>query len=256
MKIIISPTKKMKIKDQGPSVLTRPVFLKETQYLLEHLKTLSYGQAKDLWACSQSLANENYERLETMDLSKNLSPAILTYEGIQYKYMAPMVFTEEMYKYINKHLRILSGFYGVLKPFDGITTYRLEMQAKLDTEKGKDLYEFWGDKLYKELVSDNSTKGQLIINLASDEYGKTIEKYLKPEDQFVTIIFGEYKKDKNGEPKVITKGTYAKMARGEMVRYMAENQIVDIESLKKFTVGGFACLESQCDDNKIVFVRS
>ena len=108
-----------------------------------------------------------------MNLNRNLSAAILSYEGLVFKHMAPMVFTEEMYAYVNDHLRILSGFYGILKPFDGITPYRLEMQAELSVAGSKNLYDFWGDKLYRELSKE---KDQLIINLASEEYSKIIEK--------------------------------------------------------------------------------
>lgn len=263
MKIIISPTKKMKSKDYGPEKLSQPMFLEETRQLMEKLKSLDFQQAMDLWQCSEKLAAENFTRISEMNLEKNLSPAILTYEGIQFKYMAPDVFTDQMWQYVNEHLRILSGFYGVVRPLDGIVPYRLEMQAELSIGKAENLYEFWGNKLYLGLNGNIEQKSQIIINLASEEYSKTIEKYLKPEDKFITIVFGELKKnkegklqlDKEGNPKVITKGTYAKMARGEMVRFMSENQITDIEGIKEFTGGGFAWQEGLSCDDKLVFIK-
>ena len=267
MKIIISPTKTMKSKDEGPGVLSRPLFLDETEKLMKILKGMDYDQLKKLWQCSDKLAQENFERIENMDLGRNLSPAILTYEGLVFKYMAPSVFTDKMWNYANEHLRILSGFYGVVRPLDGITPYRLEMQAELENQRGKNLYEFWGDRLYRAIAEDQSANGDgkplTIINLASEEYYKCIEKYLGPEDRFITIVFGEYKKnkagefvlDKNGQKKIITKATPAKVARGEMVRFMAEHQIEDVEEIKSFVSGGFACREDLCDENTIVFLQ-
>lgn len=267
MKIIISPTKTMKSKDEGPGVLSRPFFLDETEKLMNILKEMDYDQLKKLWQCSDKLAQENFCRIEQMNLGRNLSPAILTYEGLVFKYMAPSVFTDEMWEYINEHLRILSGFYGVVRPLDGIVPYRLEMQAELENEKGKNLYEFWGSKLYDGLAEDESQdkdgESMTIINLASEEYYKCIEKYLKPKDRFITIVFGEYKKnkageiqlDKNGQPKVITKATPAKMARGEMVRFLAEHQISDLERIKEFTGGGFAWQENLSNEKEWVFLK-
>ena len=123
-------------------------------------------------------------------------------------------------------MRILSAFYGVLKPLDGVTPYRLEMQAKVGIGDAKNLYEYWGDMLYCSVI-DNS---RIIINLASKEYSKSIEKYLTLRDKYITIVFCELSGD-----KLVTKGTYAKMARGEMVRFMAENSIENPEDIKNLT---------------------
>lgn len=109
-----------------------------------------------------------------MNLEGDLTPAILAYDGIAYKYMAPSVFEDSQFSYIQEHLRMLSAFYGVLKPMDGVRPYRLEMQAKLRVGDYKDLYAYWGDNLYKSIVDES----HVIINLASKEYSKCIEKYL------------------------------------------------------------------------------
>ena len=143
-----------------------------------------------------------------MDLWQNLTPALLSYDGIQYTYMAPAVFEDGQYDYVQDHLRILYGFYGVVKPLDGVVPYRLEMQAKAAVSGCKNLYDFWDDSLYWEVIDDS----RIIVNLASKEYSRCIEKYLRPDDRYITCNFGELEGN-----KVVQKGVYAKMARGEMV---------------------------------------
>ena len=167
MKIIISPAKKMNVDTDVFGHTDLPVFLSRTKELMDYMKGLSFSEAKKLWSCNDKIAEQNFERYATMDLERQLTPAIISYEGIQYQYMSPMVFSEDGLDYIQKHLRILSGFYGILKPFDGVTPYRLEMQAKASVGSFKDLYEYWGDSLYQELTSDSD---HVILNLASKEY--------------------------------------------------------------------------------------
>ena len=121
-----------------------------------------------------------------MDLRKNLTPALLAYDGIQYTYMAPAVFEDGQYDYVQEYLRILSGFYGVVKPMDGVVPYRLEMQAKAAVGGHKNLYDFWGDSLYREVIGDS----RIVINLASKEYSKCIEKYLQPGDLEIPVKEG------------------------------------------------------------------
>lgn len=246
MKIIISPAKKMKIDEDSLAFLGMPVFLEETTRLMNWIKLLNIEEAKNLWECNDRLAQQNYERFQNMRLDTRLTPAIISYEGIQYQYMAPTVFEDTMLSYVQEHLRILSGFYGVLKPMDGVTPYRLEMQAKVKIGGIKGLYDFWGNKLYNEVRDDS----HVIINLASKEYSKCIESYLQPKDKFITCIFGELS---NG--KVIQKGTYAKMARGEMVRFMAEKQIAIPEDIQKFNRLGYHFMETLSTDKEYVFIK-
>lgn len=146
LKIIISPAKKMNIIDEYPCTVTKPVFSKEAKYLHNILAKMSRSELKELWRCSDKLTDMNYNRLHTHSLERNQSPSLLAYEGIQYQYMAPQIFSESEWKYVSKYLRILSGFYGILRPTDGVVPYRLEMQAKLGTELAADLYQFWGKK--------------------------------------------------------------------------------------------------------------
>ena len=202
-----------------------PMFLEQTERIYDILRSMSYDELKKLWKCNDAIAQQNVERLKCMDLRRSLTPAVLAYEGIQYQYMAPSVFADEEFDYLQEYLRILSGFYGVLRPFDGVTPYRLEMQAKLRVDGKKDLYAFWGDALAQSIFAETDC----IINLASKEYSQCISKYLPQEVRFITCTFGE---EKDG--KVVEKGTLCKMARGEMVRWMAEHHVQTPEELKAF----------------------
>lgn len=247
MKIIISPAKKMNVDTDVFGHTHLPVFLSRTKELMNYMKELSFAEAKKLWGCNDKIAEQNFARYASMDLERGLTPAIISYEGIQYQYMSPMVLSEEGLDYIQKHLRILSGFYGILKPFDGVTPYRLEMQAKASVGGFKDLYDYWDDSLYQELTSDGD---HVILNLASKEYSKCIEKYVGADDFFVTCVFGEV-----ADGKVVQKGTLAKMARGEMVRYLAENQIDSLEGVKGFSGLGYVFSEELSSDKEYVFLK-
>ena len=245
MRIIISPAKKMKEDTDSLAWHDLPVFLPQTEALCAKLQSMSYDELKKLWKCNDQIAELNAERLRKMDLRNRLTPAVLAYEGIQYQYMAPGVFTGRELDYVQQHLRILSGFYGILKPFDGVTPYRLEMQAKLRVGEGRDLYSYWGDSLAKTLFAETDC----IINLASKEYSLCVSRYLPGSVRFITCVFGE---EKDG--RVIEKGTMCKMARGEMVRFMAEKQITEPERLKAFDRLNYRYAEERSDENTYVFI--
>jgi len=246
MKIIISPAKKMNIREDELEWANLPCFLSRAEELKRYIQGLDLDQARKLWQCNEKIALLNYGRFKEMDLERRLTPALLSYEGIQYQYMAPGVFEQGQWDYVQEHLRILSGFYGLLRPFDGVEPYRLEMQAKVGIGDAKNLYEYWGDMLYCSVI-DNS---RIIINLASKEYSKSIEKYLTLRDKYITIVFCELSGD-----KLVTKGTYAKMARGEMVRFMAENSIENPEDIKKFDRLGYAFRHDLSSDTEYIFER-
>lgn len=246
MKIIISPAKKMEICNDDILSESTPCFIEKTQILYEVLRNLSYEDLKLLLSCNDDIALLNFERYAHMNLKKNLTPAIISYNGIQYKYMAPNVFNNNEFDYLKRHLRILSGFYGILNPFDGVVPYRLEMQAKLKFDNYKNLYNFWGDSIYKELTKNDN----IILNLASKEYSKTVEKYLTSKDLFITCIFGTLK-----DSKIKIKATEAKMARGLMVRYLAENQIENVEKIKNFSELNFSYSEEHSTEKEFVFLN-
>ncbi|MDY5986778.1 MAG: peroxide stress protein YaaA [Lachnoclostridium sp.] len=246
MRIILSPAKKMNENTDDLAPQGLPVFLERTEEIMQWIQRLSYEDAKKMWACNDKIAQQNYERFVKMDLYHRMTPAILSYEGIAYQYMSPSVFENGEFSYVQDHLRILSAFYGVLKPMDGVTPYRLEMQAKAKIAGTKDLYAYWGDLLYREVMDDS----RVIINLASKEYSKCIEKYLTAEDTFITCVFGEFA----GE-KVVQKGVYAKMARGEMVRYMAEHNIENPEEMKNFDRLGYRFREEISNEKEYIFIK-
>ena len=140
MRIIISPAKKMNVDTDSFPCRDLPDFLPYTEEICRTLQGMSCEELKKLWKCNDQIAALNVRRLQDMNLHSRLTPAVLAYEGIQYRYMAPGVFTDQEFAYVQEHLRILSGFYGILRPFDGVTPYRLEMQAKLKIGECKDLY--------------------------------------------------------------------------------------------------------------------
>lgn len=246
MRIILSPAKKMKVDTDSFPCRSLPQLLPKTEQLYERLRGMSYQELKALWKCSDAIAKVNIERLETMDLRRNLTPAILAYEGIQYQYMAPGVFSDQALAYVEEHLRILSGFYGVLRPFDGVTPYRLEMQAKLSVGQGKDLYSFWGDSIAETLFSETDC----ILNLASKEYSRCVSSHLNSRVKLITVSFCERK-----EGKLIEKGTLCKMARGEMVRYLAEHQIQDPEQIRDFHRLGYRFSPEESNDTTYTFIK-
>ena len=246
MRIILSPAKKMQHDENGPAYRDLPIFLSDAEKIKASLKEKSFSELKALWACNEKITEQNIERLSSMDLREKLTPAILSYDGIAYQYMAPTVFETEMLSYVQEHLRILSGFYGIVRPMDGVTPYRLEMQAKLGIDGAKNLYEYWGDRLYKE-VRDSSG---IIINLASKEYSKCIEKYLQPGDRYISCNFFEEQ-----EGKLVQKGVYCKMARGEMVRFMAEKRVEEPEGIKDFAVMGYRYAKELSSEKEYIFVR-
>ncbi|MEK4112508.1 cytoplasmic iron level regulating protein YaaA (DUF328/UPF0246 family) [Paenibacillus sp. DS2363] len=247
MRIIISPAKKMKIDTDLMAIAQIPQFINESEQLLSLLQKLSYDELKAMWKCNDAIAEQNVERIQNMNIKANLTPAIYAYEGIQYQYMAPGVFQNEELAYLQQHLRILSGFYGMLRPLEGVTPYRLEMQGKLQGPGFKSLYQFWGSKLADQLQSESN----YILNLASKEYSKNILPFLSEETRFITCVFGQMV---NG--KLVEKATWAKMARGEMVRYLAERKITDVEDVRNFDRLNFAFSEERSDESTYVFIQA
>ena len=247
MRIIIAPAKKMNEDTDSLACRGLPAFFSRTQEILGVLKGMSRDELKELWKCSDRIADLNVERIAHMDIGRRLTPAILAYEGIQYQYMAPGVFSETEFEYVQTHLRILSGFYGILRPFDGVVPYRLEMQAKLSVNGSGDLYGFWGGDIAEALFAETDC----VLNLASKEYSLCVSKYLSGNARFITCVFGE-----GSGGRIVEKGTMCKMARGEMVRYMAENGIEDVDKIKGFDRLNYAYSPEHSDENTYTFLRS
>lgn len=246
MQIIISPAKKMKVDQDDFTPLDTPRYLDQSVIIKRKLLSLSYDELKHLWHTSDKLTAENYDQLHHTDLNNALTPAVFSYVGIQYQYIAPNVLDEQSLTYLQNHLWILSAFYGVLRPFDGIVPYRLEMKSRLNINDNHNLYEFWGDKLYQNVRNQGP-----IINLASKEYAQAITPYLQPEDKFIDVVFAQIVSG-----KLKTRATAAKMARGEMVRFIVENQLTSINDLKQFQTSGYNFDESRSTDRKLVFIHN
>ncbi len=246
MRIIISPAKKMKVDTDSFPPEGFPLFLEQAEHLAAVLRSMTPRALQNLWRCGDTIAQQNVERLEKMDLRRNLTPALLSYQGIQYQYMAPGVFDREQFSYVREHLRILSGLYGLLRPFDGVAPYRLEMGARLSVDGGRDLYDFWGDRLARTLAEETD----VVINLASQEYGRGVAPHLPPCVQLVTCVFGELQ---NG--KVVEKGTLCKMARGEMVRWLASQGTTRPEDLPAFQGLGYKFSPAYSTPDRLVFLK-
>lgn len=246
MRIIISPAKKMRedVDTFGSEGL--PKYIAKTGELLAQLKSYGAEELKSLWNCSDKLVELNMGRLRNMELERAQTPALLSYEGIQYQYMAPGVFTQEALMYLKEHLRILSGFYGILRPFDAVRPYRLEMQAKLQVGNNKDLYEYWGDTIAKDLFDETDC----VLNLASKEYSTIVSRHLQPQIWLITCTFAERKGN-----RLVEKGTLCKMARGEMVRYLAEQQVRNPKNVVAFTGLGFKYSPIDSNKNHYVFIK-
>ena len=246
MIIILSPAKKMCVDTDSFAARDLPRFLDKTGRLLAALRAMNPKELQKLWKCNDQIAALNVERLTDMDLRRNLTPALFAYEGIAYQYLAPNVLTYDQLDYVAEHLRILSGFYGVLRPFDGVAPHRLEMGAKLAMDGFRDLYDFWGVSLAESICAESS----LIVNLASKEYSRIVEKHLPSGTRFLTAVFGEHIGG-----KTVEKGTMCKMARGEMVRYMAENGMAHPEQMRDFDRLGYRFCCGESDENTYTFIK-
>ena len=248
MEMLISPAKKMRVDADSLPPLGQPAFLADAKRLLAELRALPEDRLRSLWGCSETLAALNRDRLRTADLDRAQTPAILAYEGIQYQYMAPQVMETGQLDYIQAHLRILSGFYGLLRPFDGVTPYRLEMGARLSVDGCRDLYAFWGEKLARALAGESGW----VLDLASKEYSRAVLPHLPPSVGVVSCVFGELRPD----GKVVEKGTLCKMARGEMVRWLAETGTTHPDGLPAFQGLGYRYDPDRSTGARMVFLKT
>ncbi|MCR1897881.1 peroxide stress protein YaaA [Irregularibacter muris] len=242
---IISPAKNMRQASLQGLKTSTPDYIENTKQLVEILKKYNPWELESLLKINPDLALEAFENFQQWDADKKGVAALLAYHGLQYKNINPEDFTIEDFRFADEHIRILSGLYGKIKPTHGILPYRLEMQTKLMIQ-GENLYGFWGDRLYRDLFKHNLP----VINLASKEYSKAIERYLKPHDQFITIEFKVYRKE-----KLRTIATSAKMARGQMIRYIVKNRLECLSQLKNFNWNGYEFISGLSYENKYVFVQ-
>ncbi|GAA0861490.1 YaaA family protein [Paraclostridium tenue] len=252
---IISPATTMNFDRFVDLKSSKPFFDKDIKKLIDLLKSLNTIEIGNLMNLSDDLANLNYDRYKILgtDESKYLQ-AILAFDGQVFNCINVDDFNYYDFEFANNHLRIMSGLYGILKPFDLIQSYRLEMKAKLKNELGNDLYKFWKDKLtsylYDELLNQND---KTLVNLASNEYSKAINlKSLSKNFNVINIEFKDYRESMNSY-KVI--GIYSKKARGYLTRYMIKNKINNINELKNFNYDGYIFNNELSDSNNFIFTR-
>lgn len=247
MKIIISPAKRMRTDADGLSPAGAPALLDRTRRLLQILREMTLPELQKLLACNEDIALLNFDRYREMNLDRAFTPALLAYDGIQYQYMAPQVFEQEYIDYVQARLRILSGFYGVLRPLDAVVPYRLEMQAKLSADGCRNLYQYWGEILAQNILENDA----VILNLASEEYAKAVRKHLPAGVRWIDCTFGEM-----DGGRIREKGVYVKMARGEAVRFLAENAIENPDDLRAFDRLGFSWSKEHSAPDHPVFLMN
>ena len=203
---------------------------------------------------SDKLATLNFDRYQSWKAAKTVSneakPSMLVFKGDVYQGLDAESFNTKQLKFAQKHLRILSGLYGILRPMDVIKPYRLEMGTKLTTSKGKNLYEFWGNKIQNNVLDDlNSQKSDLLINLASKEYFSVLGRM----PDYINVVSPVFKDFKNGKHKIIS--FYAKRARGLMAKWIIEQNIKDFEKLSEFNLDGYYYSKADSSATEPVFLR-
>ncbi|WP_445362850.1 peroxide stress protein YaaA [Microbulbifer sp. ANSA003] len=238
MLIVISPAKTLDYESDIPSLeTTQPDFLKESAALIKELRELSPQQVSSLMKISDKLGVLNYDRFHTWKrpfTDNNARPALLAFKGDVYTGLEAETMGKRDFAYAQKHLRMLSGLYGLLRPLDLMQPYRLEMGTKFENAKGKNLYEFWGDKITEALNAQlQGVKDRELVNLASNEYFKSV----KTKQLDAQVITPHFKDLKNGQYKMIS--FFAKKARGMMSRWAIDQRVKKAEELKGFDVAGY-----------------
>lgn len=255
MLLILSPAKSINFSFEYSDINgTEPEFIKEASVLVKELRKFNQEELSDLMKISAKLADLNFERFLKWDKEHNneySKPAILAFKGDVYIGLDAHNLNIQQLNFLNNNLRILSGLYGVLRPFDLLREYRLEMGSKLENPKGNNLYKFWGDKIVNHINNAISASDgeKVLINLASNEYYKSINQK-KLKFPIVTPVFKELKDDKY---KVVS--LFAKKARGMMTRYIAENKITNVEEIKTFNSANYSFNQDLSSEKEWVFTR-
>ncbi|MEJ2141850.1 MAG: peroxide stress protein YaaA [Gammaproteobacteria bacterium] len=254
MLIVVSPAKTLDYETPPKTKInTMPDYLEDSQQLINRLRRLSSLDIAELMKVSKKIADLNFDRYEAWNkkfTEKNAKQAALAFKGDVYSGLDAESFSARDFKFAQKHFRILSGLYGLLRPLDLMQPYRLEMGTRLETDRGKNLYEFWGSTITEGLNKQlKKTKSKYLINLASNEYFKSV----RPKELDAEIITPEFREYKNGEYKMI--GIYAKKARGLLSRYIIQNQLTDPEDIKSFSEEGYKYNKKLSKGNTWVFTR-
>lgn len=246
---IISPAKNMrnlKITNVNPNSYGESrLFTTETKKIINTLKNLTPWDIQSLMKVNEKIAFQSYAYFQDFNFKEKGICGLLAYNGLVFKNIKAENFTKEDFNFANNHIIILDAFYGMVNPLDGILPYRLEMKYPIKI-KGKNLYKFWNDKIYNNLYN----KDNVIVNLASEEYAQVVRKFLKEDDIFIDIDFKTYK---NWYLKTLA--TLAKIARGQMIKYIVDNKIHDPEYLKNFTFDDYKFSHNLSTNKRFVFIR-
>jgi len=254
MIIVLSPAKTLDYEFDASNEYSVPAFLNQSSKLIGELKEKEPKDIASLMGLSDKLATLNYDRYQSWTAAKKVSndskQSMLVFKGDVYQGLQAEDLTKSEMNFAQKHIRILSGLYGILRPLDLMKPYRLEMGTKLETENGKNLYEFWGNKIQKNVLNElKDQKSDLLINLASNEYFSALGKL--PED--INTISPTFKDYKNGKYKIIS--FYAKKARGLMARWIIQNKVTDFEALSSFNIDGYKYSKAESTATVPVFLR-
>lgn len=246
MIVILSPAKNMKEIQKENIKTSKPIFKEKTEFLHKKLKLLEPWEIESLMKVNPEIAMKSFAYFNDFSFELKGYPAIFSYNGLAYKNINPDDFTDNEINFSNNHIRIISAFYGIIKACDEILPYRLDFNNKFKINN-MNLYKFWGNLIYNETFKTR----QPVINLSSSEYYKTIIPFLKENDTFITIDFLNLRKG-----KLVITPTAAKMARGQMTRYIIKNKITSPEYLKKFEWNGYEYEKSISDNKKYVFIQN
>ena len=252
MLVVVSPAKKLDWSERDVT-MTEPRLQDEAKRLAAVARELSVDDLKSLMKISDDLAKLNRDRFRDFQDAPDagdLRPAALGFAGDTYQGLEAASLDKDEMDWAQDHLRILSGLYGVLRPRDGFQQYRLEMGSRLKTERGKNLYEYWGDRISKLLNADaEATGAEVLVNCASQEYFGAVDR----DALKLRVITPQFMEDKGGQPKIVS--FYAKKARGAMARYIVQHRLTDPDSLRDFDSGGYAFSEELSQPDQPVFVR-
>lgn len=249
MLLLLSPAKTLDFNPTHIKTHTQPLFLKQSKTLVNNLKKYSSKEIQDLMGVSEKIANLNVSRYQDFSVpfdQSNAKQAILAFKGDVYQGLSVEDFDEEELNFAHEHIGILSGLYGFLRPLDLMQPYRLEMGTKLKVGEHKNLYEFWDQSITQQI---NATGAKDIINLASNEYFKSVKKEAL-EGNLWTV---DFKENKNGKYKIVA--FYAKKARGMMCNYVVKNHIEKPEDLKSFDMDDYQFNEELSGERHYVFTR-
>ena len=249
MLVVVSPAKKLNMKSVNEFTETQPFFSKNVGELVDIARNLSADDLQRLMDISPKLAELNRDRFEDFGKQDKIAAAFAfagdTYKGLDIKTMS-----KSDIEWAQKHLRILSGLYGLLRPLDSIEPYRLEMGSKLKGVHGRSLYEYWDNKITENLNEyGKDINAKILVNCASNEYFNAI----KPDTLSLRVVTPVFMERKEGKEKIVS--FYAKNARGLMARYIIQNRLLDPKDLKQFNLNGYNYISEKSDENKFTFIR-